>query len=190
MVNGQIQQMINAGNIAGAKRLTRAMLGYFPGNAQYQQVLQGLEQMEQQAASTANAQTFLVGHDHSGDFTSFCVGYLYILPDRVIFRTAKSIDGRTDDFEVNRSTIKEFKTNNLPIGSFSCFHIKLKSGKNYNFAHIDQNGNDLGPGIVVDAYNGTIEPAGPARNALEREDGESGTAFPPGGIDLPWKGDS
>ena len=154
MVNGQIQQMINSGNIDGAKRLTRAMVSYFPGNAQYQQVLQGLEVMEQQASSMASAQTFLVGHDHSGDFASFCVGYLYILPDRITFRTAKTVDGRTDDFEVNRSTIKEFKTNNFPIGPFNCFHIKLKNGKNYNFAHIDQNGNGLDPGIVVDAYKG------------------------------------
>jgi serine/threonine protein kinase len=155
MVNTQIQQSINAGNLAQAKRLTQALLTYFPNNAQYRQILQGLEVMEQQAAATANAETFLVAHDHTGDFGSFCVGYLYILPDRVVYRTARTMDGRTDDFEVSRSTIKEFKTNRIPIGAFNCFHIKLKNGNNYNFAHIDQNGNDLGPDVVVNAYEDT-----------------------------------
>ncbi len=152
VVHGQLQSQIDSGDLASAKRLCRLLMQFFPGNGDYRQLMSNLENAEQQAAAMSEAQTFLVGHDHSGDFTLFCVGYLSIFPDRVVYRTIRSIDGRTDDFEVPRSAIKEFKTNRLPIGMYRAFHIKLTNGNNFNFAHIDQNGNDIGPEAVVSAY--------------------------------------
>lgn len=152
MVHSQMQSQINSGDLASAKRTCRLLIQFFPANGEYRQLMSNLENAEQQTAAMSQAQTFLVGHDHSGDFTLFCIGQLSIFPDRVVYRTVRSIDGRTDDFEVPRSAIKEFKTNRLPIGMYRAFHIKLTNGNNYNFAHIDQNGNDIGPEAVVAAY--------------------------------------
>jgi len=152
IVHNQLQAMINSGDVDGATHLCQLLSQHFPNVPQYTQMLQGLQAVRQQAAAAPQAEQFLVAHDHNGSMTTFCVGYLYILPDRIRFQTMQSMDGRTDNFEARRSDIKEFKNNSFPIGGYDCFHIKLKSGKNYNFAHIDQNGADLGGDTVVEAY--------------------------------------
>ena len=152
IVHNELEGLVNSGNLDGATHVCQLLLQFFPNQPQYLQMLQGLQMMRQQAASPQQAEQFLVAHDHNGSMTVFCVGYLYILPDRVRFQTLNTMDGRTDNFEARRSDIKEFKNNTFPIGGYDCFHIKLKSGKNYNFAHIDQNGTDLGADTVVEAY--------------------------------------
>lgn len=154
-VESQIQSSAQGGNLTTARRLGRLLLDYFPQHPQYQQLLQSLDQIEQQASALANARTFLVGHDHAGDFSTFCVGNLMILPDRVVFKTVQSMDRQQHDFEVARYEIKEFKKNRLPIGGYNCFHIKLRDGRNFNFAHINQQGMDLGPAAVVQAWEGS-----------------------------------
>lgn len=152
-VESQVQQAISGGNLAAAKRLCRMLVEHFPDNAEYRNALKGLDVVEQQAAAMANAQVFLVGHDHSGDFGTYCVGQLYIMADRIIFKTIQTTDGRRDDFEANRDSIKEFKKNTLPIGGYRAFHVKLKNGRNFNFAQINQQYQDLGPDAVVGAYH-------------------------------------
>ncbi len=148
----QVETLVNQNNYPAARQVCQAVLQYVPNDEDFLDILSGLQGMEEDAKQVSQAATFLVAHDHSGSFLSFCVGTLYILPDRVMFRTSRSTDGRTDDFDVSRSQIKEFSTNRWPIGGYRCFHIKLTDGRNFNFAHIDPNGTDLGADVVVNAY--------------------------------------
>jgi len=148
----QMENYVQQGDFSSAKQLCTSVISFFPNDAQLQEVLRALEMMEQQASMAAEAEIFLVSHDHTGDFMGFCMGYLYIYPDKIVFQVIQTNDGRADNFQATRSQIKEFKTNRWPIGGYSCFHIKFKDGRNFNFAHIDENGMNLDPGMVVDAF--------------------------------------
>ncbi|MBN2433457.1 MAG: protein kinase [Acidobacteria bacterium] len=152
LLESQMNTLVSRGDYAGARNLVGAVLTYFPNDPDLREAYNSLQGMEEQAAQTEEAETFLVSHDHTGSFMGFCVGYLHIYPDRLVFQVIQTNDGQQHGFDVSRGQIKEFETNVWPIGGYSCFHIKLRDGRNFNFAYIDQNGTNMDPSIVVAAY--------------------------------------
>lgn len=58
-----------------------------------------------------------------------CTGYLTLLDGRLRYQPLNNNDG----FDVTLSSLKEVKGNVFPIGNYKAFHIKLNSGKTYNF---------------------------------------------------------
>ncbi len=91
---------------------------------------------------------FQVVHDHGSTSDSdnkFCIGTLYIFPDKVVFDVESSPDprGRTDPFTLPFADILEVKKNFFYIHHVDSFHIKSKSSKKtFNFIP--------GPGVTID----------------------------------------
>jgi hypothetical protein len=154
ILQSQMDNLVSQGEYAAARALVGAVLLHFPNDPDLQQAYNSLQMMEQQTNMADEAEIFLVSHDHTGSFMGFCMGYLHIYPDRVVFQVIQTNDGQQHGFEVGRDQVKEFEANVWPIGGYSCFHIKLRDGRNFNFAYIDQNGSNLDPSIVVDAFEG------------------------------------
>ena len=104
--------------------------------------------------SSSSAQTYLVVHDHGiGTLAYFCVGVLYISNDGVAFQATKANDGRLDRFQINKADIQEARKNKLPLGQngyfLEGFHIRLRNGVNYNFAHVDEQGRALSSNDIL-----------------------------------------
>jgi hypothetical protein len=87
-----------------------------------------------------DAHGFVVVHDHGNDTNianwHFCRGVLYIFSDHVKYEVQDSRDGRRDDFDHVYGEIGEAKKNFMPIAKQNAFHIKLKSGENFNFVPV------------------------------------------------------
>ncbi|MEK7406414.1 MAG: hypothetical protein AAB225_15035 [Acidobacteriota bacterium] len=103
---------------------------------------------------------FRLIHDHGiSDLSNFCIGTLRISGDVVTYQAERATDGRLDRFQVKKAEIREARQNRLGLGTaargmtYQAFHIRLHSGINYNFAHIDPQGRDLGVAAVLMELN-------------------------------------
>lgn len=76
-----------------------------------------------------------------------CTGYLTLWEGRLKYQPINNNDG----FDVALSALKEVKGNVLPIGNYKAFHIKLNSGKLYNFVPPRDN-----VSTIVDAIRGKM----------------------------------
>jgi serine/threonine protein kinase len=90
------------------------------------------------------ASRWVVIHDHEGAMSSLlqnrgggawnrCDGVLSLASDRLSFQSHGSNDG----FDVSLSDVQEVKTNRIAIRGNRAFHVKLRSGENYNFISRD-----------------------------------------------------
>lgn len=127
---------LRRGNAAYARQAYIRLSQLFPEQTGYAQKISQIESQAKSQAEASQGKQFQVVHDHNGALGSYCVGMLYISNDGLRFVTTNSTDGRVDNFNVPRGEIKEIKKNVWPIGGMSAFHIKLKGGGNYNFAHV------------------------------------------------------
>ncbi|MGH9764379.1 MAG: hypothetical protein ACREDR_11360 [Blastocatellia bacterium] len=77
---------------------------------------------------------FRVYHDHTGSFSSFCLGSFFVSKTGVTFKA----DNGVDTFEASKEGIKETKLNGLVGAQYGAFHIKVVQAgggtRNYNFA--------------------------------------------------------
>ncbi len=86
------------------------------------------EKSMREALARNDRATFRVHHDHSGNFQTFCYGWLYIGKSEVQFQSDEG-----HGFRMNDGEIKEAKPNNLVGVAYFAFHIKT-AGENYNLA--------------------------------------------------------
>ncbi len=140
-------------NYREAKHIFSLYKKTFPEDEALSEYQDKMEQLSEIEKAVRNSRVFYVIHDHSGDFTQYDSGIIFIKNgDTLVYMPIFTNDGRKDGFEVHLYSIKEVKTNFWDIGGFKCFHIKLKNGKNYNFILVDKYGNSLDPSIFVDYY--------------------------------------
>jgi hypothetical protein len=91
--------------------------------------------------------SYNVNHDHGQSGQNYCSGILAVGGGRVAYRgnnTAHSFDFGVDE-------IKEAKKNGVYLVAWGAFHIRLKSGPNYNFVVIGQGGQHQSPDEVLRA---------------------------------------
>ncbi|MEW6323164.1 MAG: hypothetical protein AB1635_19010, partial [Acidobacteriota bacterium] len=87
-----------------------------------------------------------VAHDHvGGAFDQFCVGVVFMKGEMVGFTTPSG----AHDWAVPASQVREAKKNLFTGAQFNAFHITLRSGGNYNFAVLDENGRPILPDTVL-----------------------------------------
>ena len=86
---------------------------------------------------------------------SACEGTLTLASDGVSFISRSS---RADNFRAPWSSVREVRTNRLPIQGRRAFHIELANGRNYNLIPTDAS-----PDGIVDMINDTK-----GRNAVRR----------------------
>ena len=84
-------------------------------------------------------------HDHTSKFMvnqawSACEGTLTLTRDGINF---VSRSDRSDNFRVPFGSIREVRTNRLPIQGRRAFHIELNNGRNYNFIPTDASNNGI-----------------------------------------------
>jgi hypothetical protein len=90
------------------------------------------------------ATRWVVMHDHEGTMSGFlpkrggewnrCDGVLSIASDHLRFESREP----NHAFDVPLSEVQEVKTNRISIRGYRAFHVKLRSGENYNFVSRDQ----------------------------------------------------
>ncbi|MBI3952086.1 MAG: protein kinase [Acidobacteria bacterium] len=108
--------------------------------------------------AASNVLSYSVAHDHVGaagsflgtaPFSNACFGRLMIFPDRVVFQ---SDGGHSFDLQLNKQDIKEVRMNggSMPAGTF---HIKPRSGGNYNLALVTRGGQTINGFEVVSIIN-------------------------------------
>jgi hypothetical protein len=94
----------------------------------------GAQQAMRAAIERGGSAAFHVYHDHTGNFSEYCEGTLFVSKTGVSF---KANDGR-DTFETEDSNIKEAKTNGFVGSNIGAFHIKpvqqINGRANFNFA--------------------------------------------------------
>ena len=61
-------------------------------------------------------------------------------------------------FEIPVKDIKEAKRNTMMGSAFMAFHIRLKSGENYDFSMMDNTGQQLqNPTVLLDAIHAAMQ---------------------------------
>jgi hypothetical protein len=91
--------------------------------------------------------SYNVNHDHGQSGQNYCSGVLAVGGGRVVYRgnnTAHSADLGVDE-------IKEAKKNGVYLVAWGAFHIRLKSGPNYNFVVVGPGGQHQPPDGVLRA---------------------------------------
>ncbi len=79
---------------------------------------------------------YTISHDHGQTGQTYCVGVLSVGGGRVIFQGNNS----AHIFDFALSEIKEAKKNSVYLANYGAFHIRLKSGPNYNFVVLNSAG--------------------------------------------------
>jgi membrane-associated protease RseP (regulator of RpoE activity) len=91
--------------------------------------------------------SYNVMHDHGQSGQNFCSGILAVGGGRVAYRGNNA--AHIFDFGVDE--IKEAKKNGVYLVAVGAFHIRLKSGPNYNFVVLGQGGQHQSPDEVLRA---------------------------------------
>jgi hypothetical protein len=104
-------------------------------------------QQRAQNASTPSrtlGKSFEVIYDQGGWFAGvfsestnrirYCRGWIHVYPDRVTFESSNC--QFVSHFDHGIASLREVKLNRLPLPDINlpAFHVKVKKGKNYNFA--------------------------------------------------------
>jgi hypothetical protein len=94
----------------------------------------GAEQAMRAAIERGGSAAFIVYHDHTGNFSEYCQGTMFVTKTGVSFKA----DNGVDTFETEDSNIKEAKTNGFVGSQLGAFHIKpvqqINGRGNFNFA--------------------------------------------------------
>ena len=94
----------------------------------------GAEQAMRAAIERGGSAAFIVYHDHTGSFSEYCQGTMFVTKTGVSFKA----DNGVDTFETEDSNIKEAKTNGFVGSQLGAFHIKpvqqINGRGNFNFA--------------------------------------------------------
>jgi hypothetical protein len=87
-----------------------------------------------------------VAHDHvSGDFSDFCVGQLYVKGGRIGFTTQSGMHA----FEVPIEAVRRAQRNVVTGAQYQAFHVNLRTGANYNFSVLNDQGLPTSPDEVI-----------------------------------------
>jgi len=87
-----------------------------------------------------------VAHDHvSGDFTDICVGQLYVKGGRLGFTTRSGMHA----FEVPIEAVRRAQRNVVTGAQYQAFHVNLRTGANYNFSVLNDQGLPISPDEVI-----------------------------------------
>jgi hypothetical protein len=115
-----------------------------------------------QPAAPANSQgqRFVVVHFALSTtmnwMTDNCVGWMTIDNGMITYRAVRGTHG-LHSFEIPVKDIKEAKRNTMMGSAFMAFHIRLKSGENYDFSMLDSSGQQLqNPTILLDAIHAAM----------------------------------
>lgn len=94
----------------------------------------GAEQAMRAAIERGGSAAFIVYHDHTGNFSEYCQGTMFVTKTGVSFKA----DNGVDTFETEDANIKEAKTNGFVGSQLGAFHIKpvqqINGRNNFNFA--------------------------------------------------------
>jgi hypothetical protein len=93
----------------------------------------------------AAAVSFTVSHDHGAGGTNYCVGVLTIGAGMIRFRSMNGI--HSFDFPLN--AVREARKNAVYLAALGAFHIRLKTGGNYNFVLLNAAGQPQPPDPVL-----------------------------------------
>jgi hypothetical protein len=101
-----------------------------------------------------NFLTFRVRHHHRGSPPWWCDGALKVYDDKIIFQS--SVEGDIE-FPIDRTKV-EVKKRALPnwlqeAGRLDTFQINFKEGRNYSFAYIGAEGQQIDPDPIVNIIN-------------------------------------
>ncbi|MBK7926376.1 MAG: serine/threonine protein kinase [Bryobacterales bacterium] len=104
----------------------------------------------------AAIETWNVIHDHTSKFMmnqawSACEGTLTLHADGVSFLSRST---RADNFRAPWSSVREVKTNRLPIQGRRAFHIELANGRNFNLIPTDASPNGIVETILAQKAKG------------------------------------
>jgi membrane-associated protease RseP (regulator of RpoE activity) len=100
-------------------------------------------------AQTMPVMTYTVMHDHGQTGQSYCTGALAVGGGRIAFRSNNS----NHQFEYGLSEVKEAKKNGVYLAALGAFHIRIKSGPNYNFIVLGPTGQHQSPEELLRAVN-------------------------------------
>ncbi len=109
----------------------------------------------------SQAQRFVVVHFALSTtmnwMTDNCVGWMTIDNGVVSYRAVRGSHG-LHSFEIPVKDIKEAKRNTMMGAAFMAFHIRLKSGENYDFSMMDNTGQQLqNPTVLLDAIHAAMQ---------------------------------
>ncbi len=85
--------------------------------------------------------TYNVMHDHGQSGQNFCSGVLAVGGGRIVYRG----NNANHNFDVSVDEVKEAKKNGVYLVALGAFHIRLKSGPNYNFIQLGAGGQAQSP---------------------------------------------
>lgn len=91
----------------------------------------------QPAAASASPQVraaWRVAHDHGDGFDTYCLGALYLTDANIGFTN----DSDLHVWEVPLAGVEEVAKNSLYGADKSAFHVKLRTGTNFNFVALDE----------------------------------------------------
>jgi hypothetical protein len=89
--------------------------------------------------------SFNVSHDHGAGGTNYCVGVMTIGEGMIRFRSANGIHS----FDFPLSAVREARRNAVYLAVYGAFHIRLKTGGNYNFVLLNAAGQMQPPDAVL-----------------------------------------
>ena len=97
---------------------------------------------------TATA-SFNVSHDHGAGGTNYCVGVMTIGGGMIRFRSMNGIHS----FDLPLSAVREAHRNAVYLSALGAFHIRLKTGGNFNFVLLNAMGQIQPPDPVLFAID-------------------------------------
>ena len=89
--------------------------------------------------------SFNVSHDHGAGGTNYCVGVMTIGGGMIRFRSTNGIHS----FDFPLSAVREARRNAVYLAVYGAFHIRLKTGGNYNFVLLNATGQIQPPDAVL-----------------------------------------
>ncbi len=99
----------------------------------------------EEAPSGATSQEFMVAHDHGDGFESYCIGVLRLAETGISYQGTKS----AHSFEMPLEAIQEARKNAFYGAESDAFHIKLRTGTNYNFFALNGDGEAISSDPVL-----------------------------------------
>ena len=85
--------------------------------------------------------TYTVNHDHGQSGQDYCSGVLTVGGGTISFRG----NNPAHSFQVGLADVKEAKKNSVYLAVIGAFHIRIKSGPNYNFVVVNAAGQPQSP---------------------------------------------
>lgn len=89
--------------------------------------------------------SFAVSHDHGAAGTNYCVGVMTIGAGMIRFRSSNGIHS----FDFPLSAVRQARKNAVYLAILGAFHIRLKTGGNYNFVLLNAAGQPQPPDPVL-----------------------------------------